>query len=74
MSLKVYIVVFSDGIGQKACEIAARDEAEAIKLVREDPYSAGAKDIHVLGELKNPVMLRWLPYIPSKSWVERRNG
>lgn len=71
--MKVYVAVFRLRGKKIACEVAADTETETIQTVRQDKESTGATDIKVLGELKEPAMLRWLPYIPSHSWIEHRH-
>jgi len=71
--MKVYVVLFKLNARLVACEVAAENEAEAIRIVKNDQYSRNAVDIKVMGELNKPTVLRWLPYIPSKSRVKKRD-
>lgn len=57
-----------------AIEVAARSEAEAMEKVKEHEKYRNITDLTILGKLKSSCVLRQLPYVPSKEWIEERFG
>lgn len=71
--MTVWVVTAIIGSRRVAMEVAADTSEEVLLAVRADQYSSGATNIKILGELKRPRVLRWLPGIPNKQWINYRN-
>lgn len=71
--MKVWVITARVGSRIVPMEVAANTEEEIVRAVRADQWASKATDIKILGELREPRVLRWLPVVPSKGWIAYRN-